>query len=89
MGRESGLASVEVCDITSRTVPTYPALRRLLKMNPAERFVIWWGLSGMEVLARLDLLQYVILTFSRPSEAPKSEPVLMPNIAGGLGLVSI
>ncbi len=89
MGRESGLASVEVWDITSRTVPTYPALRRLLKTNPAERFVIWWGLSGMEVFARLDLLQYVILTFSRPSEAPTSEPVLTPNVAGALDLVSI
>lgn len=78
MGRDSGFNIHEVCDITRGTVPTYGVLKALLKKNPVERYVIWWGLSGMEALARLGLLEYVIVTFSRSPEARRSEPVASP-----------
>jgi SAM-dependent methyltransferase len=63
LGREAGLVPVHVEDITRHTVPTYRALRRVGIETGVETMVTTLGLSGMELLSRLGLLEYVLIVF--------------------------
>jgi ubiquinone/menaquinone biosynthesis C-methylase UbiE len=60
---DAGLRPVHVEDITRHTVPTYKALRRVGLETGVEPIVTTIGLSGMELLSRLGLLEYILLVF--------------------------
>jgi hypothetical protein len=63
MARDAGLRPIHVEDITRYTVPTYRALRRVGLETGVEPIVTTIGLSGMELLSRLGLLEYIVLVF--------------------------
>ncbi|MFO0755144.1 MAG: methyltransferase domain-containing protein [Byssovorax sp.] len=65
MAEAEGLRLLHEEDITKKTLPTYPVLRRVTPDTGVNERTAWWGVSGMEWLGRLDLLKYMILSFER------------------------
>ncbi len=55
-------------DVTKNTIPTYRVLRAIAAAGGQHVMTARWGTGGMEWLARLGLLRYVILSFETPRE---------------------
>ncbi len=61
LGRRAGFASMEAEDITVNTLPTYSALRPI--MRKAYRLEADWVTAGLQWASRVGLLRYMILSF--------------------------
>lgn len=70
LAQQAGLRLLHEEDITRKTQPTYAVLRRVTPETGVNELAAWWGVSGMEWLGRLKLLQYMILSFESPAARP-------------------
>lgn len=69
LARAAGLTVRVDEDVTSNTLPTYPILRDVARQTGVHTLTALWGTGGMQVLSRLGLLRYVILSFDKPRAA--------------------
>jgi ubiquinone/menaquinone biosynthesis C-methylase UbiE len=65
LARESGFVSLNEDDVTENTLPTYRVMRRLLPRLGAETAFRFAGLLTLELVTRLGLLRYMILSYER------------------------
>lgn len=65
LARERGFESLHEQDITTHTLPTYKAVRRLLPRFRAGTALATTGLVMLELVTRMRMLQYMILSFGR------------------------
>jgi SAM-dependent methyltransferase len=63
-GRSAGLDLLSDDDVTARTLPTYPALRRLYRETGADESQ--GSVDSLETLARSGHLQYHVIAFRKP-----------------------
>jgi protein-L-isoaspartate O-methyltransferase len=75
LGRSVGLQLACEEDVTRNTLPTYPVLRHVAREVGAHVLTASWGTGGMELLSRLRLLRYVILSWTAPgADASEGAP---------------
>jgi ubiquinone/menaquinone biosynthesis C-methylase UbiE len=67
LARSSGMASTSIDDITPNTLPTYRFLKNTLKRT-AKRDIYNRATFVIELISRLKLLRYLILTFRKLDE---------------------
>lgn len=65
LARASGMAATSIDDITPNTLPTYRFLKSTLK-STAKRDIYNRATFVIELISRLKLLRYLILTFRKP-----------------------
>jgi ubiquinone/menaquinone biosynthesis C-methylase UbiE len=74
-----GLRFEGVDDITKNTLPTYDVLRQVAPEMGRHGKTARFGVDALELLSRMGLLRYVILSFEREAAA---EDVPLPLVAG-------
>ncbi|MEO7327963.1 MAG: class I SAM-dependent methyltransferase [Minicystis sp.] len=66
LGRDAGLRADPILDITENTLPTYAALRRVIKEAGTQVGTALFGAVALEAVSRLRLLRYLVLPFTKP-----------------------
>lgn len=67
LGRAAGLVPGRVDDITENTLPTYPAVRRVIQEAGVHVATATLGAGALEAVSRLRLLRYLVLPFTKPA----------------------
>ena len=66
LAEAAGLDLVHEEDVTPNTLPTYAVLRRIARHVGVHALTAQFGTAGMELIGRLGLLRYLILTLEKP-----------------------
>lgn len=65
LAEAKGFTLVKTEDITRNTLPTYPVVHQLMRLEGNQE--TFWATKGLEFLSYLGLLQYVILSYELPA----------------------
>ncbi len=66
LARATGLSVLVEENVTKNTLPTYKLLRHIVRETNVHVKTALFGTGAMELLGRLNILQYVILSYEKP-----------------------